>query len=181
MEYKIIRSLRKTLALQVKDAELIVRAPYRKTEKEIKAFVEKHEDWIRRTVEAQTLRLKEPIVMLTRQEIDDLIDDGNRELPKIVEFYAQRIGVTYDKVRVKVLRSKWGSCSGNGNLSFNCLLMLAPREVIESVVVHELCHRKQMNHSEKFYKEVLRVYPDYYKYHKWLKEHGTGLIRRIPD
>ncbi|MBQ0100131.1 MAG: M48 family metallopeptidase, partial [Lachnospiraceae bacterium] len=62
-------------------------------------------------------------------------------------------------------------------LNFNCLLMLAPPEVMDSVVVHELCHLKQMNHSKKFYDEVLRVMPDYRARQKWLKEHGAELLK----
>ena len=54
----------------------------------------------------------------------------------------------------------------------------APKEVIDSVVVHELCHLKEMNHSKRFYDEVLRVYPDYHKWHRWLKEHGGELMAR---
>ena len=63
-----------------------------------------------------------------------------------------------------------------GNLNFNCLLMPVPPEVLDSVVVHELCHRKEMNHSDKFYAEVLRVFPDYWKWDKWLKDHGSELM-----
>jgi predicted metal-dependent hydrolase len=59
--------------------------------------------------------------------------------------------------------------------------MLAPPEVLDSVVVHELCHRIEMNHSERFYREVLRVFPEYHKWNKWLKEHGGALLRRLPD
>ncbi|MBR4241372.1 MAG: M48 family metallopeptidase, partial [Eubacterium sp.] len=75
--------------------------------------------------------------------------------------------------------TKWGSCSSKGNLNFNCLLMLTPPEVIDSVVVHELCHRKEMNHSKRFYDEVLRVYPDYKKWNKWLKDNGSAIMNRM--
>ena len=66
-----------------------------------------------------------------------------------------------------------------GNLNFNCLLMLAPPEVLDSVIVHELCHRKVMNHSDKFYAEVLRAFPNYRICSKWLKENGDMLIMRM--
>ena len=68
---------------------------------------------------------------------------------------------------------------GQSNLNFNCLLMLAPPEVIDSVVVHELCHRKEMNHSPRFYAEVYRVFPEYDKWNKWLKENGGSLLSRM--
>lgn len=181
MEYKIIRSGRKTIALQVKNGELTVRAPYGKTDSEIKCFVEMHRAWIEKTVNEQLRKINGSNKKLTKSDIDRLLQYAEQVIPQIVAYYAPRVGVTYSKVAVKVLKSKWGSCSSNGNLSFNCLLMLAPREVIESVVVHELCHRKQMNHSDKFYKEVLRVCPNYFKLQGWLKEHGSELIRSIPE
>ncbi len=57
--------------------------------------------------------------------------------------------------------------------------MLAPPEVLDCIVVHELCHRKEMNHSERFYAEVLKVFPEYHKWHAWLREHGPALIARM--
>ncbi|MBQ1233170.1 MAG: M48 family metallopeptidase, partial [Clostridia bacterium] len=76
-------------------------------------------------------------------------------------------------------KTRWGSCSSKGNLNFNCLLLLAPPEVLDCIVVHELCHRKQMNHSSAFYAEVLRVMPDYHTRHAWLKKNGTALMGRV--
>ncbi|MBR5738458.1 MAG: M48 family metallopeptidase, partial [Lachnospiraceae bacterium] len=66
------------------------------------------------------------------------------------------------------------------NLNFNALLVLLPPEVLDSVVVHELCHRKEMNHSKRFYAEVIRVYPEYRKWNKYLKQHGNALLARLP-
>ena len=66
-----------------------------------------------------------------------------------------------------------------GNLNFNCLLMLCPPEVLDYVVVHELCHRKHMNHSRAFWAEVERVLPDYQMRRNWLKEHGGALVERL--
>ena len=76
-------------------------------------------------------------------------------------------------------KTRWGSCSSNGRLNFNCLLMLAPREVLDSVVVHELCHLKEMNHSDRFYAEVYRVFPEYDRCSRWLKTDGTVLLARM--
>ena len=70
-------------------------------------------------------------------------------------------------------------CSSKGNLNFNCLLMLTPPEVIDYVVVHELCHRKEMNHSKAFWREVEKVLPDYKVQVKWLKEEGCNIMRRM--
>jgi predicted metal-dependent hydrolase len=99
-------------------------------------------------------------------------------IPGRVRYYSQRIGVTYGRITIRNQRTRWGSCSARGNLNFNCLLMLAPPEVVDSVVVHELCHRKEMNHSERFYAEVFRAFPDYLKWNRWLKENGEELLKR---
>ena len=89
------------------------------------------------------------------------------------------MGVTYGRITIRNQVSRWGSCSSVGNLNFNCLLMLAPPEVRDYVVVHELCHRKEMNHSPAFWAEVEKMIPDYKAHKKWLKDNGTALISRL--
>ncbi len=116
---------------------------------------------------------------LTDAEIRELADRAMSVIPERVEYYARLINVSYGKITIRNQRSRWGSCSSKGNLNFNCLLMLAPQEVIDSVIVHELCHRKHMNHSKAFYSEVYRVFPDYDRWDKWLKEHGEEIMRRM--
>ena len=91
------------------------------------------------------------------------------------------MGVRYGRLAVRSQRSKWGSCSGKGNLNFNCLLLLAPDEVLDYVVVHELCHRREMNHSPRFWAEVERVLPDFKNARRWLKQNGASLMARLPD
>ena len=81
---------------------------------------------------------------------------------------------------IRTMRSRWGSCSREGNISLNCLLMLAPPEVRDATVVHELCHRRHMDHSRAFYQEVEHYCPGYRKTSRWLKEHGPALISRLP-
>ena len=100
-------------------------------------------------------------------------------IPQRVAYFAQKIGVTYGRITIRNQKTRWGSCTAEGNLNFNCLLMEAPPEVLDSVVVHELCHRKEMNHSERFYAEVLRVFPDYWAQDKWLKENGHMLMAML--
>ena len=181
MEYKIIKSNRKTLALEIRKDGLVVRAPIRATYKEINEFVSKHKRWI----EKHLLKIKEQekaldgIEPLSMSDIQALADKALAVIPGRVKYFAEKIGVTYGRITIRNQRSKWGSCSAKGNLNFNCLLMLAPPEVLDSVIVHELCHRKEMNHSDKFYAEVLRVFPDYRKWDKWLKENGGLIIMRM--
>ena len=182
MNYTTIRSKRKTIGLQVKaDGQVIVRAPLKMAEAEVQEFVIKHEDWIRKQQERVQKNMQEQsaVEKLTTQEIQQLADQALKVIPERVAYYAPKVGVTYGNITIRNQKSRWGSCSAKGNLNFNCLLMLAPPEVIDSVVVHELCHRKEMNHSKKFYDEVLRVFPDYQKGNQWLKEHGSQLIRRM--
>ena len=100
-------------------------------------------------------------------------------IPDRVRHFAPIVGATYGRITIRNQRSRWGSCSGKGNLNFNCLLMLTPSHVIDYGVVHELCHRLEMNHSQKFWSQVERVLPDYRKSREWLKEHEKELIGRL--
>ena len=181
LEYTVIRSNRRTIGLEVKpDGQVIVRVPIRLPDSEICKFVHKHEEWIQKHQEIARIRLEErpPVEKLTMQEIQELADQAVKVIPQRVAYYAPKIGVDYGRITIRNQKTRWGSCSANGNLNFNCLLMLTPSEVIDSVVVHELCHRKEMNHSDRFYAEVLRVFPDYWKWNRWLKENGGQLMQR---
>ncbi|MBQ9022788.1 MAG: M48 family metallopeptidase [Eubacterium sp.] len=179
---QIIRSNRKTISIQVdRDANVIVRAPYRVSEREIRRFLAEKEAWIRKHQEKIRAQEKafEGIKPLTREEIETLADQAMKVIPERVAYYAKKIGVTYGRITIRNQKTRWGSCSSKGNLNFNCLLMLTPPEVIDSVVVHELCHRKEMNHSAKFYEEIYRVCPEYDKWNRWLKENGPLILRRM--
>ena len=116
---------------------------------------------------------------LTDAEINELKKEAESVIPRRVEYFAGVVGVEYGRITIRCQKTRWGSCSSKGNLNFNCLLMLAPPEVLDSVVVHELCHLKVMNHSKAFYDEVLRAYPNYREDHKWLKDHGGELMARV--
>lgn len=177
MTYQLIRSNRKTLALEIKSTGLIVRAPRRTSQAQIDIFLEKHRRWIEKHMaKLEALPAEEK---LTAEEIRALADQARKVIPERVAYYAGQVGVTYGRITIRSQRSRWGSCSVKGNLNFNCLLMLAPSEALDSVVVHELCHRKYPNHGREFYTEVLRVFPDYRKWDKWLKQNGMALLRRL--
>ena len=179
---KIIRSNRKTFALQIKPREgLIVRVPLRATQEQVEKFINDNKDWIEKHLKAMEERQKElsSVDKLTIDEIRALADEELKVIPERVKHYAPLLGVRYGRITIRNQRSRWGSCSGRKNLNFNCLLMLTPPEVIDSVVVHELAHLKEMNHSERFYAEVLRVFPDYWKWQDWLKENGKAIMARM--
>ena len=180
MNVKIIKSKRKTMSLEVKSGEVLVRAPMRATEREISAFIEKHTAWIEKHLAKEKSRREaiEKEKPLTEEEKKELIEKAKETIPERVAYYAPIVGVTYGKITVRRQQTRWGSCSSKGNLSFNYLLMLAPPEVLDSVVVHELCHRKEMNHSKRFYDLVIKAFPDYRTHNKWLRENGSLLLAR---
>lgn len=97
-------------------------------------------------------------------------------IPKRVRFFADQMGESFGKIAIKNQKKRWGSCSSARNLNFNRRLIMAPQEVMDYVVVHELCHLRQMNHSVAFWKEVEMVLPDYKVHKKWLERNGELLI-----
>ncbi len=181
IQYQLIRSSRKTLALQIRNGSLIVRAPYFTTQSEIEKMIREKRQWIESHLEKSCERVKkaENIQKLSREELEDLAKRALEYIPRRAAYYAKQMGVRYGRITIRNQKTRWGSCSGKGNLNFNCILMLTPPEVIDSVVVHELSHLKEMNHSDKFYREVYRVYPEYDRWHSWLKEHGDELLARL--
>lgn len=181
MKITVIRSNRKTVAIQVNsDLSVTVRAPRSVSEKDIEEILKKKEAWISKHIEkikeTKERVEAEPTEKLTREKVIALAEEALKVIPERVEYFAKVIGVTYGKITVRNQKTRWGSCSSKGNLNFNCLLMLAPPEVLDYVVVHELCHRKQMNHSKAFWLEVEKVLPDYKEARKWLKEDGSQII-----
>jgi predicted metal-dependent hydrolase len=89
-----------------------------------------------------------------------------------VEFYAKMAGLKYGKIRITDAQRRWGSCSPNNNLNFSWRLIMAPLPAIDYVVVHELAHIEEKNHSKRFWRRVKALMPDYEKYHQWFKENG---------
>ena len=170
MNYEIIRSSRKTLALEItRDGQLKVRAPYKVSRKEIQNFVKSKESWIfkhLKRIEETKAEQPEP---LSSEEIEKLVQKALQVLPEKVEHYARIIGVTYGRITIRNQKTRWGSWS-KGNLNFNCQLMRLPEELQDYVVVHELCHRKEMNHSSDFWKEVEYIMPDYQERRARLKQ-----------
>ncbi len=181
MEYQLIRSARKTLAIEIRGTDVIVRAPNRYPQSGIEAFISDHEGWLREKLaeNIEKSKLAEQLGALSAADLEALADKACEYIPQRVALYARSVGVTYGRITIRCQRTKWGSCSAQGNLNFNCLLMLTPPEVIDSIIVHELCHRKEMNHSKRFYDEVHRVYPEYDRWHKWLKNNGGAIMARV--
>lgn len=178
MEVEVIRSRRKTLSAQIREGRVTVRAPLRTTDAEIRQFLEKHRRWLEKHL-AKSRELEETknnLRRLTPEDIRVLKKQARKVIPERAAYYAPLIGVTYGGISIRCQKTRWGSCSSKGNLSFNCLLMLTPPGVVDSIVVHELCHRKVMNHSARFYAEVLKVLPEYRQHQKWLRENGEMIL-----
>ena len=181
MQVYIVRSNRKTIGLQVNaDLTVTVRAPYGVTEQEIDRLIRRKKGWITKSMEKMRqlneYREENHIQQRSMEEIRELADEAVKKVPERVRYYAPIVGVNYGRITIRNQKTRWGSCSSKGNLNFNCLLMLVPPEVLDYVVVHELCHRKHMNHSKEFWAEVEKVLPNYKEAEAWLKTEGRKLM-----
>ena len=176
----VIRSDRRTIALELKhDGTILVRAPRFTDDAKIRAFLAEREGWLRAHLAKQEAEAGEEPERLTREEIDALFREAAADLPARVRRLAPVVGVTYGSITIRNQKTRWGSCTSGGNLNFNCLLMLASEAARDYVVIHELCHRLEMNHSPRFWAEVARVCPDYRTQRKWFREHGRALLKSM--
>ena len=98
------------------------------------------------------------------------------KIKTLVDKYANILGVKYSKINIRDTKTRWGSCSSSKALSFSWRLILAPIDVMEYVIVHEVCHLKEMNHSEKFWRLVFQLYPNYFDAKLWIKRNGKSLF-----
>ena len=172
----VIRSTRKSLSLEVRDANTVLaRIPTRVSDRELKAFVENHRSWI----------LEKTAVMAEREENrkstpappPELLSKTDRmkiqlKIGKRVRHYCETMGVTVGYVAVKNQKTRWGSCSAKGNVNFNYQLAFLPEELLDYVVIHELAHRRHMDHSRAFWAEVEKYCPDYRERRAALKEYS---------
>lgn len=162
------------------DNKVLVKAPYGTTECKVQEFLVAKKGWITKHLEKQNKEVEqaELLGLLTEDEVKKIKRQAKKIIPERVRYWAEKIGVSYGRIAIRLQFSRWGSCAANGNLNFNCILVLMPSEVLDSVVVHELCHRRHMNHSKEFYAEIDRVFPDYRSWKKWLKDNGGVYLKR---
>jgi len=160
--YELIRSRRRTLALEVTaDGRLLVRAPMRLSKARIDTFVEAHAAWIEKHLAAQRERAARRPPAPTAAEIEALKTRAREELPPKIAYWSEKMGVSPTGFRVTTARKRYGSCSGKNSLCFSCFLMNCPPEAVELVVVHELCHIREKNHGPGFYALLERYLPDW--------------------
>lgn len=157
MEYELIRSDRRTLALTVRDGHPLVRAPRRLAKCEIDRFVAEHEDWIRKQLDKERPMHAE----ISPEEEKRLRSAARKYLPGRAEYYGRLMGLKPAGITITGARTRFGSCSSRGRISFSFRLMQYPTEAVDYVVVHELAHLRYMNHSKQFYALIEQYLPDY--------------------
>ena len=183
IEIPIIRSKRKTLGLEVKyDGTVNARVPMRAPREIIERFIREHEAWIVRKRQEWSLagnkddmageygvNAIDPSRILPAVETKEGKAKIRQYIEKQVEYYAGLMGVTYGRISMRNQKTRWGSCSSQGNLNFNNRLLFVPEELVDYVIVHELAHRKEMKHSNAFWNVVARYLPDYKERRRKLK------------
>jgi len=182
LPYTVIKSRRKTCSLSISpDGELTLRVPVNTSEHEIQHILLEKQHWIiTHYLEAMERAKSRPVSNLNEAQRAALekryIAAAREYFPKRAAYFQTLTGGEYHRITIRDQKTRWGSCSAKGTLSFNWRLMLAPPAVLDYVVVHELCHLTHMDHSPAFWQAVADVCPDYRAHRRWLKDHGHELI-----
>lgn len=164
---------RKTLTLQITpEVFLQIKAPRGMSEREVARFIQQRTFWIYKQAK-RVQKDNEQRVYRSDEEIRELREKARAVLAQRTEFFAHRLGVTYSRIRIGNQRTRWGSCSSKGTISYNWKLILMPETVRDYVVIHELCHLLEMNHSSRFWSLVEMMMPNYREARTWLKENAT--------
>ncbi len=168
MQYEILRSARRTVTISIKKGRVILRAPLKLSDKEAEKIINKHQKWIRSKLEKyETRKANEPI--LTEEKIKELRKSAKAYFKEKTEYFSEIMNLKYGRITITGAKTRFGSCSSKGNISFSYRLMLCPEAAREYVVVHELSHLVEMNHSKRFYAVVETYLPDYKERRKLLK------------
>lgn len=173
LEYELVRSKRKTLALYVRrDGRLEVRAPLRTSKSYIDDFVLKKRDWIESTQnKLQARQTAKKVIRLTAEEEARYKKQAKEVLRMKCLHFSQSMGLRPGEVKINSAKTRWGSCNRKGGINFTYRLLFAPEELIDYVVVHELAHLKEMNHSDRFWSVVAQTMPDYKARRRRLREY----------
>lgn len=157
-EYRLIRSARRTLALEIAPGgEVIVRAPKRLPLHEIERFVAARQGWLNKHLAKPRPQVPEP----SAQEERALRSRAKALMPELVGRYAAQLGVKPQGIKITSAAKRFGSCSPSGGLCFSWRLMRYPLPAIEYVAAHEVAHLKQLNHSPAFYRVLDALMPDH--------------------
>jgi len=168
MNYKVIKSKRKTISLSIDDELMpVVRAPYFVSAKQISSFVNKNTEWIQSATEKKKKQIEK--FNLTDEEIKLLVNKAKQIIPDKVKYYSHLMNLYPTGVKITKAKKRFGSCNGKNSLCFSCFLINYPDEAIDYVVVHELAHIRHHNHSKAFYDLIAKYMPDYKQREKLLK------------
>ena len=168
MEYSVIYSNRKTVSLSIKDGALTVRAPHKTEEKRIAEILNKHQAWIKKHLIISAEKEKR-FENLTEEKIKELKKEAKKYFSSKKKEFSKIMGLNYGRITITSAKTRFGSCSSKGNISFSYRLMLYPIPAREYVIVHELCHLVYMNHSRDFYRLISMYLPDYKERKRLLK------------
>ena len=176
IEVEIIRSKRRSMAIQIRtDGSVVVRVPMHASDRAIKRFVSAHARWIadnRGQMFERRKKLADNPYDIPAWESLSAADKkiAKQKIMEHVDYYARRMEIDYGSISMRNQKSRWGRCSSKGNLNFNYRLAYLPEELLDYVVVHELAHRRHMDHSAAFWEEVETYYPAYKKCRQMLND-----------
>ena len=182
LPYTVRKSKRRTYAITIEeDGSIIFRVPLRTSNRQIMQIAEEKSHWIithyLEVCAKKNSRPHSDLSAVQRTALENRYKEAARDyIPKRAAYFQTLTGGSYSRISIRDQKTRWGSCSSKGTLSFNWRLMLAPPAILDYVVVHELCHLTHMNHSPAFWQAVEKVYPDYKNARKWLKDHGSELV-----
>lgn len=156
--------MRKSIALQVKNSQIIVKAPFFVTKNYIYQFIDKHKNWVENKLSQQQKTL------IDTNKLEEYKRQARNYIPKRVEEIAKKHWYEYNNVRITSAKTRWWSCTSQRNLNFSFRLILTPPEIIDYVICHELAHLREMNHSRQFWLEVSKMDIEYKAHDAWLKK-----------
>lgn len=161
IQYTLIRAKRKSIGIRISDTgELIVRAPQRTPIGEIEAVLQKHTDWIE-TNQQKVQNRQIWYTRLDKEQTEQLRQSAKVRLTRKTAYFAAKMGLVYNKITITSAKKRLGSCNTNGSICYSLYLLLYPDAAIDYVVVHELAHLVEPNHSKRFYDVIAQFFPDW--------------------
>lgn len=180
----VTESSRRSFQIRIEPKGIVsVRVPLRTPETVVTKLLQEKAQWI--CVHLAKVKEKkasgEVLPPFTSEELKQIRLSARKDLSARLSYWSKTLGIDYTSMSIRFQKTRWGSCSGKGSISLNALLMLTPERIRDYVVIHELCHRKEMNHSKAFWEKVGRACPTYPEDRKWLKANGNAIIARLPE
>ena len=171
--YKLSRKLK--LIVQ-SDATIVVSAPMRFSEKRAEKFMHEKADWLLERIKFFEKQNDNKLIKTTRADYLKRKEKVRKIISQKLKEFNEHYNFAYKRVSVRNQKTRWGSCSKDGNLNFNYRLIYLPDKLFDYVIVHELCHLKEMNHSIRFWNLVAKTVPDYKAIRRELKKEGLLLF-----